>query len=235
MDGPAVLLLALVTSAATAAGTVYVVERYNMVSRASPVTEAPVPDMRGQAENDARLSAAGARVSVFVAAREPNAEAKPGTVVRQAVPPGHQAPIDFPVSVVLAEDRLPNVINSPLPEAVARLEASGYSVQVGTPAPDPKVPEGVILRQLPKADVPYAKPGIVIIQASAGPGDVELPKLTGMGITAAKTKLEELGLKAVVRWVAMAETPTNVVLNQNPAAEKKVKPGSEVTLTACMP
>lgn len=235
MDGPAVLLLALVTSAATAAGTVYVVERYNIISKPAVVTEAPVPDLRGQAETDARLTAAGARVSVFVAAREPNAEAKPGTVVRQSVAPGHLAAIDSPVSVVLAEDRLPNVVNSPLAEAVAKLEASGYSVHLGTPAPDPKVPEGVILRQLPKADVPYAKPGIVIIQASAGPGDVELPKLLGMGITAAKTKLEDLGLKAVVRWVAMAETPTNVVLNQSPAAEKKVKPGSEVTLTACMP
>lgn len=235
MDGPAVLLLALVTSAATAAGTVYVVERYNIISRPAVVTESAMPDLRGQAETDARLTAAGARVSVFVAAREPNAEAKPGTVVRQSVAPGHLAAIDSPVSVVLAEDRLPNVVNSPLAEAIAKLEASGYSVHVGAPAPDPKVPEGVILRQLPKADVPYAKPGIVIIQASAGPGDVELPKLLGMGITAAKTKLEDLGLKAVVRWVAMAETPTNVVLNQSPAPEKKVKPGSEVTLTACMP
>jgi beta-lactam-binding protein with PASTA domain len=235
MDGPAVVLVTLVTSAASAAGTVYVVERYNIIPRPSVVTETAVPDLRGQPETDARLNAAGARISLFVAAREPNAEAKPGTVVRQSIPPAHPAAIDSPVSVVLAEDRLPNVVGAPLAEAVARLEERGYSVQVGPPAPDPKVPEGVILRQLPKADAPYAKPGIVIIQASAGPGEVELPKLTGIGITAAKTKLEELGLKAVVRWVAMAETPTNVVLNQSPAPEKKVKPGSEVQLTACMP
>jgi beta-lactam-binding protein with PASTA domain len=31
----------------------------------------------------------------------------------------------------------------------------------------------------------------------------------------------------------MAETQTNVVLSQNPAAGQKVKPGSEVQLTVC--
>jgi len=53
--------------------------------------------------------------------------------------------------------------------------------------------------------------------------DIEVPKLVGMGVTTAKTQIEDLGLKAVVRWVAMAETPTNVVLNQEPAAGHKLK------------
>ena len=235
MDGPAVVLLTLVTSALAATGTVYVVERYNMIAKPPVVSETAVPDMHGLAETDARVSAAGAHLALFVAAREPSSEAKPGTVLRQSVAAGHHAPFESSISVVLAEERVPNVVNIPLAEGVARLEERGYTVQLGSPTPDPKVPEGVIVRQLPKADVGYAKPGIVVVQASAGPGDVELPKLLGMGITAAKTRVEDLGLKAVIRWVAMAETPTNVVLNQNPPAQHKVKPGSEVQLTACMP
>jgi beta-lactam-binding protein with PASTA domain len=235
MDGSAVVLITLVTSALTAAGTVYVVERYNIISKAPVVSEVAVPDLHGMAETDARLSAAASHISLFVAAREPGADAGPGTVLRQSVPAGQHAPLESTVSVVLADERVPNVVNAPLAEAVGRLEERGYTVDVGPPIPDPKVPEGLILRQLPKADVAYAKPGIVIVQASAGPGEIELPKLTGMGLTAARTRLEELGLKPVVRWVAMAETPTNVVLNQSPAAEKKVKPGSDVQLTVCMP
>jgi hypothetical protein len=33
----------------------------------------------------------------------------------------------------------------------------------------------------------------------------------------------------------MAETQTNVVLDEKPAAGQKVKPGSEVHLTVCTP
>jgi beta-lactam-binding protein with PASTA domain len=93
----------------------------------------------------------------------------------------------------------------------------------------------VIVRQLPKADAGYAQPGIVVVQPSAGPADLELPTLIGMGVTAAKTRAEELGLKPVIHWVAMAETLTNIILNQSPAAGQKVKPGSEVQLTVCTP
>ena len=235
MDGSAVVLVTLVTSALTSVGAVYVVERYNILSKPPATVEVAVPDMHGMNETDARLRAAGSHLSLFVSAREPSPDAGPGTVIRQSVAAGQQAPLESSISVVLAEDRVPNVVSAPLAEGVARLEERGYTVQVGPPAPDPKVPEGAILRTLPKGDQAYAKPGIVIVQASAGTGDVELPKLLGMGITAAKTKLEEAGLKAVVRWVAMAETPTNVVLNQHPAAGQKLKPGAEVQLTACMP
>jgi beta-lactam-binding protein with PASTA domain len=235
MDGSGVVLVTLITSALTSVGTVYVVERYNILSKPPAVSEVAVPDLHGMSETDARMRAAGEHLALFVSAREPGADAGPGTVIRQSVAPGQRALLESPIGVVLADDKVPNVVNAPLVEGVARLEERGYTVQVGLPAPDPKVPEGVILRQLPKGDVGYAKPGIVIVQASAGPGDVELPKLTGMGITAAKTKLEEIGLKSAVRWVAMAETPTNVVLNQHPAAGQKLKPGTEVQLTACMP
>jgi serine/threonine-protein kinase len=233
MDGSSVVLVALVTSALTAGGTAYVVERSRILS--SPAAETTIPDLRGMSEIDARVSAGSAHIALFLASREPTADARPGTVLRQSVPAGARVPPETSVSVVLAEDRVPSVLNVPLAEAVRRLEERGYSVQVGAAVPDAKIAEGVILNQLPKADVSYAKPGIVVVQASAGPGDIELPKLQGMGITAAKARLEELGLKPVVRWVAMAETPTNVVLNQSPPGGQKVKPGSEVQLTVCTP
>jgi beta-lactam-binding protein with PASTA domain len=233
MDGSSVVLVSLLTSALTAGGTAYVVERYKILSSAG--AEAVVPDLRGLSETDARVNAGGAHVALFLASRDPTADARPGTVVRQSVPAGVRVPFESSVSVVLAEDRVPSVLNVPLAEATRRLEERGYTVQVGAAVPDAKIAEGVVLGQLPKADVAYTKPGIVVVQASAGPGDIELPKLLGTGITAAKARLEELGLKPVVRWVAMAETPTNVVLNQSPAGGQKVKPGSEVQLTVCTP
>ncbi|HLK39193.1 MAG TPA: PASTA domain-containing protein [Polyangiaceae bacterium] len=235
MDGPAVVLTSLLTSVIAAGGTFYVAQRSNLLGPA--VADTIVPDMHGVAETDARVAAAGAHVALFVAAHEPTADARPGTVIRQSVGAGHHVPLDSAVSIVVADElpKVPSVMSLPLADAIKKLEGAGYSVQVGTAVADAKIPEGVVLSQLPKADVAYAKAGIIVVQASAGPGDVELPKLLGMGVTAAKTKVEELGLKAVIRWVAMAETPTNVILNQSPAAGQKAKPGSEVQLTVCSP
>ena len=236
MDGAAVVLLTLFTSAATAGGTIYVVERSNVL-KGPPAAEAVVPDMRGLSEIEARAIAGASHVALFVASHEPSADAHPGTVVRQSIATGQHVPPDSSVSVVLADEvtKVPSVLNVPLADAVRRLEERGYSVQVGEAVADEKSPVDIIVRQLPKPDVPYAQPGIVVVQPSAGPAEIELPKLTGMGITAAKTRVEELGLKATVHWVAMAETFTNVVLTQSPAAGQKVKPGSEVQLTVCTP
>jgi beta-lactam-binding protein with PASTA domain len=236
MNGATVVLLALLTSALTAGGTLFVAERSNML-KGPPAAEAVVPDMRGLSESEAHAAAGAAHVALFVASHEPSSDARPGTVVRQSIPPGQHVAPESSVSVVLAVEipKVPSVLNVPLADAVRRLEEGGYSVQVGPAIADEKVPVDVIVRQLPKSDAPYAKPGIVVVQPSAGPADVELPKLIGMGITAAKTRIDELGLKAVVHWVGMAETPTNVVLSQSPAVGQKVKPGSEVQLTVCTP
>ena len=144
-------------------------------------------------------------------------------------------PLESSVSLVLADEvvKVPNVVSLPASEARQRLEQRGYSVQMAGPGVDARAPEGIVVSQVPKGEVAYGAPGIVILQAT--PGDVEVPKLVGTGWTAAKTQIEDLGLKAVVRWVAMAETQTNVVLSQDPAAGHKSKPGDSVTITVCTP
>jgi eukaryotic-like serine/threonine-protein kinase len=229
-----VVLIALFTSALAAAGTVYVIERSNFL-RTPPLAEPVMPDLRGLSEVEARGVAGAAHIALFVTSREPSSDAHSGAILRQSVLSGQHVPTDSTVNVVLAEEiaKVPNVLAAPLADAVKRLEERGYSVQVGTAIADEKAPVDTIVRQLPKADTAYAPPGIVVVQPSAGPAQVELPKLLGMGITAAKTQVEGLGLKAVVHWVEMAETQANVVLSQNPAAGQKVKPGSEVQLTVC--
>jgi serine/threonine-protein kinase len=235
MDGASVILSAFVTSALTAAGTVYVVEKYNIIPHGNQSSDVVVPDLHGVTEADARSNAAVAHIGILVAAREPTPDAKPGTVIRQSVNAGQRVPRDHPVSIVLAEEvpRVPAITGITVPEATKRLEQRGYTLQLTATVPDNTVAKDNIIDQTPKAETAHVKGGTVTVRVSSGPGDVELPKFIGVGINQAKTDIEKLGLKPVIRWVAMAETPTYVVLNQKPAAGEKVKPGGDVQLTVC--
>jgi len=235
MNGIAVFFVAFLTAALTATGTVYVIEKYNVFPARAPMADVLVPDFKGLSEADARANANGAHLAFLIAAREPSPETKPGAVIRQSVPAGQRVGRDYTVNVVLAEEmpQVPAITGLTVAEATSRLEQRGFTLAVGGTVTNATVPQGTIVEQTPKADTAQQKGGAVTVQVSCGPGDVEGPKLVGMGLTVAKTNLEKLGLKATVRWVSLAETQTYVVLNQKPAAGEKVKPGGEVELTVC--
>jgi serine/threonine-protein kinase len=236
MHGSTVFLIALVTSIATSAGTVYVIEHYGILpSREKPAEAAVVPALNGLTEIDARANAQRAHLALLVASREPNAEAKPGTVIRQSVAPGQAVARDTSVNVVLAEEvpKVPGITGLTLADATSKVEQLGYSIQMAGTLPDGTVAAGLVLDQSPKADMAQSKGSTVVVHLSSGPGDVAMPKVVGIGVDQAKKDLEKLGVKPVIRWVAMAETPTYVVLNQKPAPGDKVKAGAEVQLTAC--
>jgi serine/threonine-protein kinase len=234
MNGFSVFLVSFVTAAATAAGAVYGIEKYGLF-RPPPVPDSIVPDLRGVTENDARNNAAVAHIALLVAAHESSAEAKGGTVLRQSIAAGQHVSRDYPVSIVIADEipKVPSLNDLTVPEATQRLEQKGYTLAVGATVANATVPLGHIFDQAPKADTAQAKGSTVTVQVSGGPGDVEVPKVLGEALTKAQADLEKLGVKPVVRWVAMAETPTYVVLNQKPTAGQKVKPGTEVQLTVC--
>jgi len=236
MNGFSVFLVAFLTAAATATGTVYVIEKYGMLPlRTPPTPDAIVPDLRGVTENDARANAAVAHIALLVAAHESSNEVKTGAVLRQSIAAGQHVSRDYPVSIVIADEipKVPNLSDLTVPEATQRLEQKGFTLALGGTVPNATVALGHIFDQTPKADTAQAKGSPVTVQVSGGPGDIEVPKVIGVGLAKATADLEKLGVKVAVRWVAMAETPTYVVLNQKPAAATKVKPGSEIQLTVC--
>src|SRR5205807_202151 len=122
MHSSSVFLLAFLTAIATATGTVYFIERYNVFQRQAGA-EAVVPDLRGATESDARANATAAHVALFVASREPTADNKGGTVIRQSMGPGQRVPMDSPISVVIAEElpKVPGVVGISLGEATQRV------------------------------------------------------------------------------------------------------------------
>jgi len=235
MHGSTVFLIAFFTAIATAAGTVYTLERFDVFHRAvAPAQEAIVPDLRGFTEADARANAQASHVTLLVASREPSAEAKPGSIIRQSIPAGQHVPQNHPMSVVVAEElaKVPSVTGLSLVDAGKHLEEKGYKLQAGDAVANATVPQGQIISQNPPADTPAEKGKTVTVQVSAGAAEVEVPKVMGLSVNNAKTALEKLGLEAEVRWVSLAETPTFIVLNQKPKPREKLKPGSKVQITA---
>jgi serine/threonine-protein kinase len=234
MNGLAVFFIALFTSIVTSISTVYVVDKYDVLHTKEKEHDTVVPDFKGLSEADARANAAVAHLALLIAAREPDSSAKAGTVIRQSAQPGQRVPLDYSMSVVLAEEvpRVPKVVGVAVAAAKQSLEQAGYQATV-TETPNDVVEKGFVLEQSPKAEEPLAKGKTVSLQVSTGSSDIEIPKLIGIRVNQAQTDMEKLGLKVVVRWMSLGETPINVVLNQTPAAGEKVKPGSTLTLTAC--
>ena len=231
MHASTVILVAFLTSVFTATGTVYLVERLDLFAKPA-VAQATVPDVRGLSEADARANLEAAGLVALMGPREAAPDAKPNTVIRQSVPARQPLPKGHQVTLTLAEvpPKVPNVTGVGTAEARILLEKDGFKLEVGEPIADPQVPAGKIVKQGPEADVPYEKGRSVLVQVSSGPGEVEVPKLAGLGLNKAKEELEKLGLKPQVSWVSRAETATFAVLSQKPAAGDKLKPGADVQL-----
>ncbi len=235
MHGSTVFLIAFFTSVLTAGGTVYAIDRFNILHHeAPPVAETVVPDLRGFSEADARANAQASHITLLVGSHEVSADGKPGTIIRQSVPAGQHVPHDHPISVVIADElpKVPGVTGLSVVDAAKKLEDKGYKLQAAAPVANPTIPEGQIISQDPAADSPAEKGKTVTVQVSAGAADVAVPKVMGLSVNNAKAALEKLGLEADVHWISMAETPTFVVLNQKPKPTEKVKPGSKVEITA---
>lgn len=232
MHGSTVFLVAMFTSALTAAGTVYVVQRYNVLPAPQQHVETvTVPQLQGLAEADARKNAEAVKVALLVAGREPSETQAEGTVLRQSVPPGQQVPPNHPVSIVLAHEvvKVPEVTGMTVPDATLKLKEKGYELKAES-VPSAEVEYGRIVEQEPAAGSELERGATVTVKASSGAQEVEVPRLVGMGHGAAKKKLEELGLEPKFSWVALAETASYSVVGQKPDPGKKLKPGESVTL-----
>jgi eukaryotic-like serine/threonine-protein kinase len=232
MHTSSVVLIAMLTSVLTAAGTSYLIDRFKILPGDSDAGTVVVPELKGLLESDARTNAEAVRVALLVAGREPTEEQKDGTVLRQSIPAGQRVPPNHPVSVVLAQEvlKVPAVTGLPIGEATLKLKDKGFEIKAGESIPSAEIESGLIAEQSPPAGGELKRGETVTVKTSSGPDQVEVPKLLGFSHNQAKEALEKLGLKAKVSWVSLAETASYVVIQQKPPGGDKLKPGEEVAL-----
>jgi serine/threonine-protein kinase len=233
MHGSTVVLISILTSSVVSVGSVYLVQRFDLFPKKVEVAQTTVPDLKGLPEGDARANAQAAHIALIVSSREPSAEVKAGSVVRQSIPAGQRVPHDHPMTVVIAEElpKVPTVTGMKLAEAKALAEKHGYSVKVKGSVQDAGAPEGTVVTQSPAADAGLEKGGTLAVELQAAASEVDVPKLSGFSVKKAEETVQKLDLTLEVRWVAMAETATYVVLNQKPPAGQKLKPGDKIEIT----
>ncbi len=231
MNNGAIASIAIVTALLTTTATVFVIEKTGVLKE--PVVQSVVPDLKGLDEGSATNSLQNAKLVMMRGGSVVSVDAKPGTVLRQSVAPGMKLDHGQTVLVTFAEaaPRVPDVSGMTVEEAKHALSGQGYEIVIADPEYDEKVPEGKILSQKPAANATLEQGKTVIIKASAGLGEVELPNYRGQPANQASLELEKLGLKATIRWVQWAETTSNVVLKQNPEAGTRVKRDAEVEFT----
>lgn len=126
---------------------------------------------------------------------------------------------------------VPDVVNKPLAEATATLEAAGFQIGKTESAFDTNIEAGSIISQSPKAGEEEAKGSKVNLVISQGTEQVNVPNVEGKTLSEATQILTREGF--VVGDTTEEydeETAAGKVVSQNPAANAKAAKGSEVKI-----
>jgi serine/threonine-protein kinase len=122
---------------------------------------------------------------------------------------------------------VPDVAGVRLVEARSLLDDAGFRAQVRFEPSDR--PEGEILGQAPRGGEDARPNAIVVLTVSGGPEQVTVPDVEGLTADAASRALRAAGLQPEIRLVRSKEA-AGTVLEQTPAADEEVDPGSVVQL-----
>jgi beta-lactam-binding protein with PASTA domain len=228
-----VIVLAMFTSILATVGTMYGAYRLGYLKLAA---ESPrhAPNVLGLTEGDARNNIEALGLKLIIAGRETNAQAKENTVISQMPKAGDPVGPDGAVHLTLAlappPAKVPDVTGKSVADATKALADAGYEVKVGAAVPHDVHKEGVVATQSPEAGGSLAAKETVTITPSSGAEAKTAPKFVGLGLDAAKEAAKTAKVELVVQWVALAETPTYLVLRQDPLEGKPLNADKKVTV-----
>jgi eukaryotic-like serine/threonine-protein kinase len=126
---------------------------------------------------------------------------------------------------------VPAVVGLSEADAVAKIQAAGFSYEKEGVQPSADVAEGDVARQDPEANSQLEKGKSISIWISSGEGKVEVPNVVNLSQVEAAAKLGASGLEVVSKPEVNTNVEVGTVLRQNPEAGKKVDAGSTVTIT----
>jgi serine/threonine-protein kinase len=123
---------------------------------------------------------------------------------------------------------VPNVEGLVQARAVERLEADGFEVNVER-QPSSEVDKNVVIDQDPEGGAKIEQGSTVVIVVSSGLPQVEVPRVVGLQLQEATSRLSDRNLEWRVREVFSEQDP-GIVLRQNPTAGEQVAEGTVIEL-----
>lgn len=146
-------------------------------------------------------------------------------------PAPHGAKIVLDVSAGQRKVAIPNIVGMTRDQAQLALEKVGLEVGPVVEQESP-LPRGEVMATSPLAGAEAILPSTVALTVSAGPATVAVPDLVGQPLAAARSTLEQLGLRtARVSVDSAAADPDGTVIRQDPTSGTTVAAGASVAVT----
>jgi len=124
---------------------------------------------------------------------------------------------------------VPKVVGLQGDVAAARLNNLGFEVDIQT-VRSADVPDGEVTRQRPDPQTKVDKGSLVTIFVSSGPGQAEVPDVTGQRLAAARKVMDRRGFKVRTVREFSDSVPANRVIETRPSAGTQLDIGRPVTL-----
>jgi len=191
-----------------------------------------VPSLAGHTLDEAQALLQKAHLSYGDRIARWSGSTPKGTVIRSAPRAGEMLRRDTAVDVVVSRGprpiTVPDLSGEPAGQATRRLEHLGFAVD-HLRRHDDTVPRGVVISQTPDDGTGFRGDHVQLL-VSQGPVMVTVPKVTGMGLEAARQALADAGLR-VRTQKAEFYVSLQYVVKQDPSPDDRVPRGSVVTVT----
>jgi len=200
-----------------------------LLTRPDTVT---VPHVVGQSVQSAsaELRAAGLKVTV-----ERTASGRPADQVLAQDPSGgahakQDSTVTLTVSSGPAPVQVPTVVGLSQQKAVKQLAAAGLVVSRVVEQADGTVPAGNVISTSPAAGQSVASGSQVTVVVSSGPEQTSVPDVVGLTQQQAQQTLGSRGFDVTIAEQGSDTATPGTVVRQDPAAGRRVDPGTSVTI-----
>lgn len=197
-----------------------------------------VPDLTGRSRGQAERTADRLGLRVQRGQPIPNPRMRRGRVLMQTPLPGEEVARGSTVRIVLSEGpemrAVPSIADMPRADAIGLLQRFGF--QVAIRRMQHRSEENSLIGTIPASGKPAAVGGMVILLVSNGPPQVLVPNVVGLYPSAARARLQAVGLVlGRIRYDPSSLDSAGVIIEQGPAAGDSLAQGSGVRVVLAGP
>jgi beta-lactam-binding protein with PASTA domain len=161
-----------------------------------------------------------------------------GEVVAMSPKPGQEYKPDRAIvlSVASGSIAVPNVVGRTQADAEQAIRNAKLTVGTVTTQSSDTTPEGSVISSNPSAGIPVPRGTVVNLIVSSGPAQVEVLNVIGLSEADATAAITGQGLEAKSQKETVCDaTQEGLVVDQDPAPNTPVDPGTRVTILVCDP